>query len=212
MFRNIIEFFFILLRRFIFSDSFFMIYIVPKFPASFSCKDNRRWTCGMYTLKAIIEWFNGSQINNYKHYAGSRIGKTFWYMLPVSLIKVLTSHWVSAQRVHCRWMSTTKKIQTLQTLLHKWPVILLISHAYSNKRNFSFRRACTLQHYITLWWYDDQKRIFYVYDSNTEKPHHKGETLPVGNILLEYDKLLLYRRLGGRWLYRDFAIAVDYLY
>jgi hypothetical protein len=36
--------------------------------------------------------------------------------------------------------------------------------------------------------------------------------LPVGNILLDYDKLLWYRRLGGRGFYRDFAIAVDYFH
>jgi len=166
----------------------------------------------MYTLKAVIEWYNGSQVNNYKNYANNRLGRKFWYMLPWTLIKVLYHHWLSVQQVHCRWMSKPKKLEVLTSLLHHGPVILLISHAYSSKRDFSFRRAFSLQHYITLWWYDDEKRMFYVYDSNTEKTHHKGTTLPVGNILLEYDKLLLYWRLGGRWLYRNFGIAVDYLH
>lgn len=187
-----------------------MHYIVPKFPSSFSSKDNRRGTCGMYTLKAVIEWSNGSQINNWKYYSSGWLGKRFWYMFPNSLIKVLKQHGLSSQRIHCRRTRKEKKIEILKLLLQRWPVILLISHAYSSKRDFSFRRAFMLQHYITLWWYDDDKRIFYVYDSNTEKTHHRWSTLPVGNIILNYDRLLRYRRLGGRWLYRDFWIAVDY--
>ena len=187
-------------------------YIVPKFPSTFPSKDNRRWTCGMYALKAVIEWFNGSQVNNYKYYANGWFGRKTWYILPWGLLKVLRHHWLPVQKVYCRWMKKTDKIKKLQTLLRKGPVILLISHAYSNTRDFSFRRAFTLQHYITLWWYDDEKRIFYVYDSNTKKSHHSGETLPVGNIILEYDRLLRYWRLGGRGLYRNFAIAVDYLH
>ncbi len=188
-----------------------MQYIVPRFPSSFPSKDNRKWTCGMYTLKAIIEWYTGSQINNYRNYASGWISRKFWYMLPTWLTKVLRQLWLSAKRIHCRWMKKEKKIEVLKSLLHKWPVILLISHAYSSTRNFSFRRACTLQHYISLRWYDDEKRIFYVYDSNTEKAHYKGDTLPVGNIILEYDRLLRYRRLGGRGFYRNFGIAVDYI-
>lgn len=189
------------------SDSW---YIVPKFPSSFPSKDERRWTCGMYTLKAVIEWYNDSQINNYKNYANDWLGRKFWYMFPRWLMKVLRQHWLSARRIHCGWINKEKKLERLKSMLHKWPVILLIAHAYSSTRTFSFRRAFMLQHYITLWWYDDEKRIFYVYDSNTEKSHHRWDTLPVGNIILDYNKLLLYRRLGGRGLYMDFGIAVDY--
>jgi len=185
-------------------------YIVPKFPSSFPSKDNRTLKCGMYTLKAVIEWYNGNQINNYRSYASGRLSKKTWYMLPWWLIKVLRQHGLSSRRIHCRWTRKEKKIETLKSLLHTWPVILLISHAYSSTRNFSFRRALTLQHYITLRWYNDEKRIFYVYDSNTEKAHYIWSTLPVGNIILNYDSLLRYRRLGGRWLYRDFGIAIDY--
>ncbi len=185
-------------------------YIIPKFPVSFPSKDNRRWTCGMYTLKAVIEWYNGSQINNYRNYASWRLSRLSWFMLPSGLLKVLIQHWLSVHPHHYRWMRNEKKIEILKKLLHKGPVILLISHAYSSKRHFSFRRAFTLQHYITLRWYDDAKRIFYVYDSNTEKIHHKGNTLPVGNIILEYHRLLQYRRFSARWIYRNFAISVEY--
>ena len=168
--------------------------------------------CGMYTLKAVIEWYNWSQIAHHKNYASWWLSRKTWYMLPGWLLNVLNQSWLSAKRVYCRWMTRTKKLEMLKSLLHQGPVILLISHAYSSTRDFSFRRACSLQHYITLWWYDDEKRIFYVYDSNTQKSHHKGTTLPVGNILLEYNKLLLYRRLGGRGIYRNFGIAVDYFF
>jgi hypothetical protein len=186
-----------------------MSYIISKFPSSFPSKDNHIWTCGMYTLKAIIEWFNDGQITHYKNYASGWFSKMTWYMLPFWLIKVLKHHWLWIQTISCRLMRRSKKIEKIKELLHKGPVILLISHAYTSKRDFSFRRALTLQHYISLWWYDDEKCVFYVYDSNTEKTHYKG-SMPVGNICLWYDKLLWYRRLGGRWLYRNFGIAVDY--
>ncbi len=187
-----------------------MQYLVPRFPSSFPSKDWRKRTCGMYTLKAVIEWYNGSQINNWRYYASNLLARKTGYMFPSWLMKVLSQHGLPAKRIHCRWMKSEKKIETLKNLIHKWPVILLISHAYSSKRNFSLRRACMLQHYISLRWYDDEKRIFYVYDSNVEKKHYKGNTLPAGNIVLEYDKLLRYRRFGGWWLYRDFWISVYY--
>ncbi len=187
-----------------------MHYIVPRFPASFPSKDGRRGTCGMYTLKAVIEWYNGSQINNYRYYASNRLSRKTGYMFPGWLMKLLSQNGLPVKRIHCRQTRRDKKIAILKLLIHKWPVILLISHAYSSKRHFSFRRAFTLQHYISLRWYDDEKRIFYAYDSNVKKTHHKGDTLPAGNIMLDYDKLLRYRRLGGRWLYRDFWISVYY--
>lgn len=187
-----------------------MQYIVPRFPSSFPSRDNRRGTCGMYALKAVIEWYNGSQINNYRYYASNRFTRKTWYMFPAWLLKVLDQNGLPSKRIHCRWLPKEEKIGKLKELLHKGPVILLISHAYSSDRHFSLRRAFTMQHYITLRWYDDEQRIFYVHDSNVEKSHHKGDTLPVGNIILEYDSLLWYRRLGGRWFYRDFGISVYY--
>jgi len=187
-------------------------YIVPKFPSSFPSKDERKGMCGMYALKAVIEWYNGNQINNYRNYASGWFSRKTWYMLPWGLMRVLRQSWLPSKRIHCRWMKKEKKIEVLKSLLHKWPVILLISHAYNSKRNFSFRRAFTLQHYISLRWYDDEKRIFYVYDSNTEKTHHKWSTLPVGNIILEYDRLFRYWRLGGRGFYRNFGISSSLSY
>jgi len=187
-------------------------YIVSKFPSSFPSKDNRRGTCGMYTLKAVIEWFNENQIYNYKNYASGRLSRLTWYMFPSWLLKVLRQHWLSSKKVYCRWMTKINKIETLKTLLHKGPVILLISHAYSSKREFSFRRALRLQHYVSLRWYDDEKRIFYVYDNNVEKPHYKGIALPVGNIILDYDRVLQYRRLAGWGFCRNLCIYIDYTY
>lgn len=189
------------------SDS---LYIIHRFPSSFPSKDERTWACWMYTLKAVIEWYNQSQINNCGYYADSWLSRWSWYMLPWWLMKILQQSWLSVKRIYCRWIRKQQKLDILKSMIRQGPVILLISHAYSSKRYFSFRRACTLQHYISLWWYDDNKRVFYVYDSNTEKTHHIGTTLPVGNIILSYDSLLLYRRLGVRWLYRNFGIAVSY--
>lgn len=187
-----------------------MPYIVSRFPHIFPSKNNRKSGCGMYTLKAIIEWYTQSQINNYKYYADGLLGKLTGFMFPHSLLRVLSRAWITAKRIHCRFLSKDKKIARLHTLLQKWPVILLISHAYSSKTNFSFLRAFTLQHYITVWWYDDNKRLFYVYDSNTQKSHYTWDVLPVGNIVLDYDHLLWYWRLWWWGLYRDFGIAIDY--
>lgn len=184
-------------------------FVLPKHPKSFPCKDKRRRTCGMHTLKAVIEWYHIENDFPHMHYASGRFSKNTWYMFPSGLLRVLRKFGLPAQRVHCRRTRKKKKLEFLKAALQKWPVILLISHAYSSKRHFSFRRAFTLQHYISLRGYDDQKRIFYAYDSNTEKKHHTGAPL-IGNIVLDYNKLLRYRRLGGWWFFRDFGIAVDY--
>jgi len=183
--------------------------VLSKFPSSFPLKDNHRGTCGMYSLKAVIEWYNGSQINNWKHYASNWISKKTGFMFPRSLMKVLRQNGLNARRIHCRWMNDERKIDYLKRQLKSGPVILLIAHAYNSTREFSFRRAFMLQHYITLRWYDDEKKIFFVYDSNTKREHHKSG-LPVWNIILSYDRLLMYWTLGWWSFYRNFWIAVQY--
>lgn len=186
-------------------------YILPHYPPSFPSKDGRKGTCGMHTLKAVIEWHDPTIDREYSFYVSGYYSRLTWYMLPSWLLRVLKQHGLLAKRIHCRWASKQKKLETLKSLLHQGPVILLISHAYSSTRNFSFRRAFTLQHYISLRWYDDHKRVFYIYDSNTHKPDTLWWEIPIGNMTLSYDTLLRCRRLGWRWLYRDFGIAVAYI-
>lgn len=186
-------------------------YIVPKLPACwFPCEDNRHGTCGQHVLKTIIEWLNCGPIRSWEEYSSGWITRTTWNMLPWNLKFILDKHGLKSEYFYCRWTQDVPKIQFLKDKIKSGPVILLISHAYSSKRNFSFRRAATKQHYISLWGYNDEKKVFYVYDSNVEKKNKDGKKLPAGNITISYDRLIWYRRLSMRWLHRNFGIAVGY--
>ena len=119
-------------------------------------------------------------------------------MFPRNLKYVLNKYGMKSEYFYCRWEQDAPKIQLLKEKIKDGPVILLISHAYSSLRDFSFRRAFTKQHYVSLRGYDDEKKVFFVYDSNVEKKSKDGKKLPAGNITISYNRLIWYRRLSMR--------------
>lgn len=89
-------------------------HIVHRLPQSFPCKNNRLSNCGMFTLKAVIEGSNGSQIRNPQYYASGFLTKSTGLMLPWPLLRVLKEHELDARPMHCGRMKNTRKIDTLR--------------------------------------------------------------------------------------------------
>jgi len=97
------------------------------------------------------------------------------------------------------------KIDFLKNHLKKWPVIILISHAYTKRNTFNIRKSLIAQHYISIRWYNEEEEIFYCYDSHTEL---KENDLPIGNIKLHYQDLITYRNFAGLGLFKKRYIAI----
>lgn len=165
--------------------------------------------CGMYTLKNVIESFQDEIDLTIKNYAPTFWNKISWFMLPSTITKVLIKFWlqVTKGRYKIRWINN--KIKFLKELLHKWPVILVIGHAYKGKKDFNLLKAVSVQHYMSLRWYDDEKWIFYIYDSGAPKRLIRKD-LPVWNIALTYKDLIKYRKFWWFMIKKYAYISIDY--
>jgi hypothetical protein len=97
----------------------------------------------------------------------------------------------------------------LKENLKKWPIILLVANGQTKRKRFSRWRALTHWHYVSLWWYNEKKKIFYVYDSNTKR-QTQGE-------VLEWTLRVPYKYILKEWwiwasniMYTNYAISIKY--
>lgn len=161
--------------------------------------------CWLFTIKAVIESYYTELNQKPIQYASSRIHKLIKFSTPKELSKTLEKYNIS----HKRWIYHRKemlsKIDFIKKHVEDGPVIVLTAHAYNKKNMFNLARAIFAQHYLSIRWYDDEKEIFYCYDSHTPLREHN---LPVGNIKLSYRDLITYRDFAGLGLFKKRFIAV----
>lgn len=165
--------------------------------------------CGMYTLKNVIESFQNEIDLTIKNYAPTFWNKFSWFILPWTIIKVFSKYWLKAIKWRCKIKWKNNKIDFIKKLLHNWPTILVIWHAYKGKKDFNFVKAVSMQHYISLRWYDDIEEVFYVYDSWAPKRLIRKD-LPVWNIALKYKDLIKYWKFWWFIVKKYFYISIDY--
>ena len=186
-------------------DDFFLITKTP--PEGFMHRKGKFWTCGHFSLKAVIEGKGGATKPIHEYSSGRRSRLTY-LMTPRGLKKILRRYGLKTRVIQARNQTATSKIALLKEELKKWPLILLIGNGLTSKLSFSLVKAFTHWHYITLRGYNDREQIFYVYDSNT-----KGVTeqyLMKGTVKIPYAVLLKSRSFGASKLLRNYAIGVEY--
>ena len=184
------------------------VFLVNKTPPEwFLLRKRRIWGCAHYSLKAVIEWEKNIEkpIEDYSCDWWSR--KTY-LMTPWWILKVLKKYKLKYTILKAKKLKENEKLFLLKQNLKDGPIILLIANWQTKKRRFNWGKALTHWHYITLWWYDDKKKIFYVYDSNT-----KRET---ENKIMEWTLAVPYKYILKSWwiwaakIIHDYAIAVKY--
>lgn len=183
-------------------------HIIPYQTHKYHQQKKLTW-CGMYTLKNIIESFFYEKDLKIHDYAPTIRNKISWFMLPWTVIKVLKDFWIKNHVWKCteRWIKN--KIEFIKKELKTWPLILVIWHAYKWKKNFNLLKAVWMQHYISIRWYDNDKEIFYVYDSSA--PNRLIEkNIPIWNMSLKDKDLIKCRSFWWFLIKRFFYISIDY--
>ena len=162
--------------------------------------------CGAYSVKAILSAYGKDvkghpreyQPNLFTKYTGTNIGPSF-------LDKILKKYGVHARKAYVTNLSDTERLEVLKKSLdNNSPVMLRIGNGYGKDGKYRPWVASFLGHWITLWGYDDEKGLFYVYDSYVAKNKH-DKTVPIGNITRTYAEVL--RDWG-----KGFPFAWRYLY
>lgn len=147
--------------------------------------------CGVYAVKAILSAFNLDKKGHPKEYHSNWFGKLTGLTLGRQyLVEIFKSHGIEVERRSLKNFSDEEKLNLLKTLLSKnYPVMIRIGNGYYHSNKYNSILGKLVVHWISLWGYDDQEQIFYVYDSGMLKKYWK-ENIPVGNTIRSYKEIL----------------------
>ena len=184
-------------------------FVLDYFPPAWFPKRSKRdtWTCANYTLKAVIEaktW----EIKKLKDYADWWWSYISNFMTPWSLTSVLKRYKIQYKVLKCRFVEKTERLRLLKEEILDGPVILAIANGLTKNKYFSWEKALTHWHYISLWWFDDEEKCFYVYDSSCVR--EVDPELKVWTVKVPYKYVLKSWSVGYYKIYSNFGIAVKY--
>jgi|SRR3989344_4935540 len=154
--------------------------------------------CGAYSVKAILSAYGLDNKSHPKFYhpnwfgqiTGLTLGKNYY-------VKILESYGIEAERKSAESLSGSEKIILIKTLLaQNTPVMIRIGNGYYHSNEYNPALGKVVAHWITLWGYDDEKQLFYVYDSGMLN-RHWNKNIPIGNTTRTYKELLRDWNFGG---------------
>jgi len=169
-------------------------FIFSRHPERYPQQHNHR-ECGLFSLKAVIESYYPETCHDACHYTNGRFHKMIGATRPRTIAKVLQKYNIHAEEGHLKEKKMETQINFLKKHVEEGPVILVIAHSYNKENRFNILKTLLLQHYISIRGFDDEKEVFYCYDSHTDL---RENDLPVGNIAINYYDLVSYRELAGR--------------
>ena len=169
--------------------------------------------CGVYSIKAILNAYGLDNKTHPKYYHPNLLGRITGLTLGKNYnADILRSYGIQAETKTAKHHSNLEKIQILKEILSRdTPVMLRIGNGYlSDKYNPVLGKI--IGHWITLWGYDDDKQIFYVYDSGLQKKYWKVN-IPIGNTIRTYEEILRDWNFGNIqfWVW-PFSSADTFLY
>lgn len=163
--------------------------------------------CGAFSVKGILS-----------AYGKDDKAHPFQY-LPLSAIPFVTNsfHWVNVLRSYgmnacmqsLRGMTNDQIVITLKDILQKdTPIMLSVGNGYRGNNIWSRIRWQLVQHWITLWRFDDEKSIFYIYDSCVP-PRYYDKNIPTGNVARTYHQVTRDIHGGQPWWRRFRYIKIS---
>lgn len=151
-------------------------------------KQDRNY-CGMYSIKGILSAYGKDDKKNIRDYSLSWFGKYTGYTFPWTFSKILNKYNLKA-KIGFLKNNSNKDLQLKKLLIqNNAPLTLLVSNGYLSSDDYSSRKAKITFHWITLWGYDDNENVFYVYDSTVPKNFYDND-IPIGNKKRTYNEII----------------------
>ena len=188
------------------SDNIFLVDKIP--PDWFPLRERKFWWCAHYSLKAVIEWEKNIE-KPIEDYSSDRWSRKTYLMTPRGIKKVLKKYGLNYKILNARKLNDDERLFLLKQNLKDGPIILLIANGQTRKKRFSRSKALTHWHYVSLWWYNDKKKVFYVYDSNTKRKTQYNEKPWILEVPYKYI-LKEWRIWVSRVIFSSYAFAVKY--
>lgn len=138
------------------------------------------------------------------------LGKLFSLVGTKTWPQVLKSYGLNAQRGDAKSLTNQQRIELLKKFIDDDKVAMLrIGNGYSKNGNYSSFVSSFMGHWITLWGYNDEEKVFYVYDSYV--PFRKyDKSIPIGNIKRTFEEILRDQGKGFplKWKYNFIQVFV----
>ncbi len=169
--------------------------------------------CGVYSLKAILSAFGLDNKKHPKEYQTNWIGRHLFSMATGQKYydKIFQSYGVQSETRTAKNLSDEEKLNLLKDFLSQDnPVMIRIGNGYLNEK-YNAILGRLVPHWITLWGYNDNTQLFYVYDSGLPL-RNWDNNLPIGNTTRTYKEILRDWNFGRwqPWCWN--TSAKDYLY
>ena len=164
-----------------------MVKIVSKAPKEYLKQGLN--LCGACSVKAILSAYGKDD----KEKAQDYLPGILKYVRPPTgkiLIDVLKSYGFNASLESAKHLSDQERLSLLKELIDKdTPVMLRIGNGYLPNGKHSKLIAAFIGHWITLWGYNDDEGVFYVYDPYLSIKRY-DKTIPIGNVKRTFDEVL----------------------
>jgi len=146
----------------------------------------RKRFCGAYVLRTIFSIYGLDKKGKPEQY-WPRINRFFWgFSLPRRLHKELRKRGFTTRAHHSnKTLPVDSSLALLkEEIANNRPVIMLVGNLFSRKHIYSSKRKRLRPHWVLLLGYDDEKKVFYFYDSAIQRSAY--QKVPVGNIAVSY--------------------------
>jgi len=146
--------------------------------------------CGAYSVKAILNAYGKDDKKYPRDYNPHFLGKYTSITSTSTWPKVLQPYGIPAQKGDTKKLSDEQRIGLLKQFIDEDKVVMIrIGNGYSKNGKYSSFVASFMGHWITLWGYNDEEKVFYVYDSYISLKRH-DKTIPIGNTKRTYAEIV----------------------
>lgn len=147
--------------------------------------------CGLFSIKGILSAYGLDHKEDPREYHSNLFGRLTSITFGRNYYKdILESYGMDSEMRFAENLKDEARLDLLKELLSKdKPVMIRIGNGYFKSNKYNPILGKLIPHLITLWGYDDEKRIFYVYDSGLT-PDLYDKNIPIGNTKRTYEEML----------------------
>lgn len=156
--------------------------------------------CGAYSVKGILSAYNKDDKRHpFEYLPWSRIP---FVINPSHWTNILRSYGLDAKRESMRRLLEEQRLEMIRTnILDEKPIMLFIGNGYRGNGTWSRIRWWLISHWVTVWGFNDEEGVFYIYNSAVP-PKYYNKEIPIGNVKRTYQNVLRDLRGGQPWWWR----------
>lgn len=145
--------------------------------------------CGAYSVKGILSAYGKDDGRPPRNYQPNLLAKYTSITGPATWSRLLQSYGFNAKLDNTRHLSDDQRINLFKSLIdNDVPVMVRIGNGYLRNGSYSKFVASFMGHWITIWGYNDDEKVFYVYDSYVPKERY-DRSVPIGNTKRTFEQM-----------------------